>query len=168
MKNNNAAALGLGLIIGLVIGLGPHWRGRLCDQGAGAIHEQGARAAPPTRTRPKRKKNKDWDPNAPLYGKNPARPAPAASGAVCARTPAPQRPRRVGARRAGATCRPATGQAGSQARRHGRPAGRSGQGQVSRQPRQIRFYFMQAGAYRTPEDAEAQRAKLSLIGLEAR
>ena len=28
------------------------------------------------------KKNKDWDPNAPLYGKNPVRPAPAASGAV--------------------------------------------------------------------------------------
>jgi hypothetical protein len=30
------------------------------------------------------RKNKDWDPNAPLYGKNPARPAPAASGAVTA------------------------------------------------------------------------------------
>ena len=30
------------------------------------------------------------------------------------------------------------------------------------------IYFIQAGAYRTPEDAEAQRAKLSLIGLEAK
>jgi cell division protein FtsN len=29
-------------------------------------------------------------------------------------------------------------------------------------------YFVQAGAYRTPEDAEAQRAKLSLMGVEAR
>ena len=29
-------------------------------------------------------------------------------------------------------------------------------------------YFVQAGAFRTPEDAEAQRAKLSLMGLEAK
>jgi cell division protein FtsN len=30
------------------------------------------------------------------------------------------------------------------------------------------FYFVQAGAFRTAEDAEAQRAKLSLMGIEAR
>jgi cell division protein FtsN len=29
-------------------------------------------------------------------------------------------------------------------------------------------YFVQAGAFRTPEDAEAQRVKLSLLGVEAR
>jgi cell division protein FtsN len=29
-------------------------------------------------------------------------------------------------------------------------------------------YFVQAGAFRTPEDAEAQRAKLTLIGVEAK
>jgi cell division protein FtsN len=30
------------------------------------------------------------------------------------------------------------------------------------------MYFVQAGAFRTPEDAEAQRAKLSLMGIEAK
>jgi cell division protein FtsN len=30
------------------------------------------------------------------------------------------------------------------------------------------MYFVQAGAFRTPDDAEAQRAKLSLMGVEAR
>jgi cell division protein FtsN len=30
------------------------------------------------------------------------------------------------------------------------------------------LYFVQAGAFRTQEDAEAQRAKLSLMGIEAR
>jgi cell division protein FtsN len=30
------------------------------------------------------------------------------------------------------------------------------------------LYFVQAGAFRSPEDAEAQRAKLSLMGVEAR
>ena len=29
-------------------------------------------------------------------------------------------------------------------------------------------YFIQAGAFRTPEDAEQQRAKLSLLGFQAR
>ena len=30
------------------------------------------------------------------------------------------------------------------------------------------LYFVQAGAFRTPEDAESQRAKLSLMGVEAK
>jgi cell division protein FtsN len=30
------------------------------------------------------------------------------------------------------------------------------------------LYFVQAGAFRTPEDAEAQRAKLSLLGVDAK
>ena len=30
------------------------------------------------------------------------------------------------------------------------------------------LYFVQAGAFRTAEDAEAQRAKLSLMGIEAK
>jgi cell division protein FtsN len=30
------------------------------------------------------------------------------------------------------------------------------------------MYFVQAGAYRTTDDAESQRAKLSLMGVEAR
>jgi len=30
------------------------------------------------------------------------------------------------------------------------------------------LYFVQAGAFRTPEDAEAQRAKLSLMGIDAK
>jgi cell division protein FtsN len=29
-------------------------------------------------------------------------------------------------------------------------------------------YFIQAGAFRTPEDAEQQRARLSLLGMQAR
>jgi len=30
------------------------------------------------------------------------------------------------------------------------------------------MYFVQAGAFRTTDDADAQRAKLSLMGIEAR
>ena len=44
----------------------------------------------------------------------------------------------------------------------GRPAARAGGGNDPF------FYFVQAGAFRTPEDAEAQRAKLSLMGVDAK
>ncbi len=63
-------------------------------------------------------KNKNWDPNAPLYGKNPVRPAAPAAA-------------------------PAT----------------------SADPFE---YFVQAGAFRTQQDADAQRAKLAMLGWEAR
>jgi cell division septation protein DedD len=107
------------------------------------------------------RKNKDWDPNAPLYGKNPARPAAAASAAG-----GTGRRHRDGRR---------TGAPGLRSRRPevkpavtGRPAGRPGEGPVIRRQVDPFTYFVQVGAYRTPEDAEAQRAKLSLAGVEAR
>ena len=74
------------------------------------------------------KKNKDWDPNAPLYGKNPAKPATAASATVDA-------------------------------------AAKAASAATSSEP--FTFY-VQLGAYRTQEDAESQRAKLSLSGIETK
>jgi len=93
------------------------------------------------------RKNRDWDPNAPLYGKNPAKPLPAAPVATI---PAPDTA-------AAAKGRPAD-PLGDFA------AARSGTG-ANADPF---FYFVQAGAFRTPQDAEAQRAKLSLMGVEAK
>lgn len=109
------------------------------------------------------RKNKDWDPNAPLYGRNPAKPlppvaapapgAPSASGPV---TAAPARPAAPAS--ATATARPSGDPLGDlAAARAGSPAGAD-----------PFIYFIQVGAFRTPEDAEAQRAKLSLMGVEAR
>jgi cell division protein FtsN len=166
----------LGLIIGVVIGLGGRTgRGRLCDQGAGAVHEQG----PEPHRRPGRgrspKKNKDWDPNAPLYGKNPVRPAPAASGAVSG-TPEAAAPA-ASAPRAGASASQRTAKQEVKPAVTGDPlgdlakaksAGSTAATAVAGGATEPFLYFIQAGAYRTPEDAEAQRAKLSLIGLEAK
>ena len=72
------------------------------------------------------KKNKDWDPNAPLYGKTPVKPmgtASAASGGAVTSS--------------GGAVEPFA-------------------------------YFVQVGAFKTVEDAEAQRAKVSLTGVEAK
>jgi cell division protein FtsN len=106
------------------------------------------------------KKNKDWDPNAPLYGKNPARPLPpapavASPGAASAPVPAaaPERPA------------PAASSAGKSA---ADPLGEFAAARAGSAIGEPFLYFVQTGAFRTPEDAEAQRAKLSLMGVEAK
>jgi cell division protein FtsN len=125
------------------------------------------------------KKNKDWDPNAPLYGKNPAKPnapavtasAPAASAApapATATAPAPapavaashpSAPAKVEAPVAAkaAASAPSADPLGDLARAKSTPA--------AAEPFN---YFVQVGAYRTAEDAEAMRAKMSLTGYEAK
>ena len=86
MKQQRGGTL-LGLIIGLVIGLGLALAVAVyvtkvpvpfANKGQSRSTEQDAAEA---------RKNKDWDPNAPLYGKNPAKPAGAASVPM-AETPA--------------------------------------------------------------------------------
>lgn len=102
------------------------------------------------------KKNKDWDPNAPLYGKNPARAASSAEQAVPTGSDA-------------ATAPPAVKPDASVEVKPAVNADPLGDLLKSKQADADAFvYFVQVGAYRTNEDAEGQRAKLSLAGIEAR
>lgn len=113
------------------------------------------------------KKNKDWDPNAALYGKNPAK-APAAAASA----PAPQE--------AKADAKPAKPEAKADAKADSKAENKPA---VSADPlgdlakskaagsdaADANFvYFVQLGAYSSAEDAEAQRAKLSLSGVETK
>lgn len=128
------------------------------------------------------KKNKDWDPNAPLAGKNAPRPAAVASGPVATDSPAgapaaaASVPKTAAvaalptpAASAAAPARPAVSndplgdlaKARSEVKADSLPAAAgSGVDPFS--------YFVQAGAFRTPDDAEQQRAKLSLMGFQAK
>jgi cell division protein FtsN len=101
------------------------------------------------------RKNRDWDPNAPLYGKNPAKPLPPAPGVLAPAPPVATIPAPDSAAPAKGKSRDPLGDLAS-ARLSAIPGG------------DPFFYFVQAGAFRTPEDAEAQRAKLSLMGIEAK
>jgi cell division protein FtsN len=105
------------------------------------------------------RKNKDWDPNAPLYGKNPAKPlppAPATAGGASAPVAAVPAPGASGARAAAPAAGRSADPLGDFAAAHGGGAA------------DPFIYFVQTGAFRTAEDAESQRAKLSLMGVEAR
>ena len=104
------------------------------------------------------KKNKDWDPNAPLYGRNPAKPLPPAPG-TAASAPVPPSVAGPADKAASAPAAAAKGAApdplGDLAAARARAADPF-------------LYFVQTGAFRTQEDAEAQRAKLSLMGIESK
>ncbi len=119
-------------------------------------------------------KNKNWDPNAPLYGKSPMRSAPAAASAapppvietppVAATPPAASAPPAVVARPA-----PARDPAAMLGERAPSPVAAASSATVSTRSSADPFtYLVQAGAYARPEDAEQQRAKLAMMGLDAR
>lgn len=114
-------------------------------------------------------KNRNWDPNAPLAGRNPARPAaPAAataSGAVAPMADAASAPARV----ASAPAAAAPAQAAASRSTRDPAAILAGQSPRPAAPTTDAFtYFVQAGAYSRPEDAEQQRAKLAMMGVGAR
>lgn len=101
-------------------------------------------------------KNKDWDPNAPLYGKNPAKPA-VAEGATAAVSAAGGDAAPAAARKT--ELKPAV---------TADPLGDLVKARTADASAEPFYYFIQVGAFRTPEDAESQRAKLSLSGVQAK
>lgn len=113
------------------------------------------------------KNNKNWDPNVPLAGKNPAKSAPPASAAVDT-VPAPLPSPVASSATAGKPKVSADplgdlARAKSEAKPDVKPDAASTTGGAD-----PFSYFIQVGAFRTPEDAEQQRAKLSLMGFQAK
>lgn len=190
MKQQQRGGTFLGLVIGVVLGLGAAL--------AVAIYVTKVPVPFLNKNQPRKAeqdaaealKNKNWDPNAALYGKNPARPAPPVEGSATPAQPqasAATLPASAPAPLAGASAAkpvraaasvpapiPAPAVAASAPRSDAKPAAsidplgdlaRAKAGGATAEPFS---YFVQAGAFRTPEDAEAQRIKLSLLGMDAK
>ena len=183
----------VGLVVGLLIGLGVALAVALYVTKAPIpfINKVPQRGAEQDAAETER--NRHWDPNAPLAGKNPARPATVASGAVAGTPPAsgggaPPAPpaaalrtpasapdanranrasRDPAALLAGQPAAPASAAVASRAAsRAGGAADAAGTPPVA--PVLVAAFFVQAGAYSRPDDADAQRAKLGMLGLSAR
>lgn len=108
-------------------------------------------------------KNKNWDPNSPLYGRNPAKPKPItqpvqSEGGASAPSESPMAPAS-----AASAAKPAASAASSSRN----PAAILAGEPVSTASAADAFsYLVQAGAYGSQAEAEQQRAKLSMMGLE--
>ena len=117
-------------------------------------------------------RNKGWDPNAPLAPKQPPRPASASASAPApapeAAAAAPTRAARDPA--AILSGQPAAAQAAqaAQAAPAAAPPAASAPARPAKTTADPFVYLVQAGAYSRPEEAEAQRVRLAIVGLEAR
>jgi cell division protein FtsN len=132
------------------------------------------------------KKNKDWDPNAPLYGKNPAKPpqpvvsapvaTPASAPAQVVAAPAAPAPKpeakvaeaKAPEAKASEVKKPETKKPETKAAASADPIGELAKAKTAAAEGEPFVYWVQVGAYRTAEDAESQRAKLSLSGVETK
>jgi cell division protein FtsN len=110
-------------------------------------------------------RNKNWDPNAPLAGKTP-RAAASASGSVGKEADAAASAAEPAKSKAAASAPTsieavieAASNAASKAPAETAAAKATGDGMA---------YFVQAGAYARSEDAEQQRAKLAMLGFDAK
>lgn len=115
-------------------------------------------------------KNKNWDPNAMLYGKNPAPTAAAAAvpdankGKTDTKADTKADPKAA----AKAEAKPADGKAEVKPAVSADPLGDLVKAKAGTGDADAFMYFVQVGAFRTAEDAESQRAKLSLTGIETK
>lgn len=106
------------------------------------------------------KKNKDWDPNAQLYGKSPAKPVPTVvPGAAAEPTSAPKAAKPESKADAKGENKPAVS---------ADPLGDLAKAKTVSPEDGNFLYFVQVGAFRTSEDAESYKAKLSLSGVETK
>ena len=175
-KNSQRGGFAVGLIIGLLIGLAlalgvalyvTKTPVPLMNKGQQRTPEQDAAEA---------ERNKSWDPNAALAGKQTARAvapppaAPASDTAVVPRTSGPVLPP---AADNGKAPPPAQTQAHTEAPKSTRDAAAILAGQAPDTGKTAAsgvdpfIYFVQVGAYSKAEDAEQQRARLALAGLRA-
>jgi len=163
VKNSQRGSIIVGIIIGVVLGLAAALAVAVyvtkvpvpfLNRGQGRTAEQDAAES---------RKNRDWDPNAPLYGKNPAKPLPPAPGGIAPAPPVATIPAP-----AIVPAPSASAPRSAVARPPADPLGELAAARAAAPGADPFFYFVQAGAFRTPEDAEAQRAKLSLMGVEAK
>ena len=122
-------------------------------------------------------KNKNWDPNSPLYGKNPARPSAVASGAVSAPPTVAVVPAAPALRASAAQStrdpaailadRPASAPAPKVAKVDATPTATPAPTPAASGPDPF-MYFVQAGAYSRTEEADQQKARLAMLGMEGK
>ncbi len=187
----------LGLILGLLIGVGAALAVAVYVTNVPVpfVNKGGLRGE--AKDKAEAERNQNWDPNSPMYGKNPARPttptAPAAQGVVVPDPPKtvadntkppvdtkPPKPEVVlpdsskpssdkpvdkpadkpADKTQVAKLDPKAGQAD--------PLGDLAKSRGGDGASEAFQYFVQAGAFRSQADGDAQRAKLAMMGWEAR
>jgi cell division protein FtsN len=175
VKSNQRGSVIVGIIIGVVLGLAAALAVAVYVTKVPVPFLNKGQSRSPEQDAAESRKNQNWDPNAPLYGRNPAKALPPAPGVAASAAAAKDAK--------DAKDKDAKGKDAEKAAEKektepappavaGRPPAADPLGELaaarSAGSGDPFLYFVQAGAFRTAEDAEAQRAKLSLMGIEAK
>lgn len=165
----------IGLVIGLLIGLGAALAVAIYVTKVPVPFVDRNVSRNPAQDAVEAERNKGWDPNASLSGRSatapPAAPVPPATsdGAIVV-PPADGQPLpKPGASRPTPEA-PAADPLGDLVQSRAGPPSGTQSAAVTPAPgagADPFLYFVQAGAFRSAEDAEAQRAKLAMLGIEA-
>ena len=190
MKRQRGGTI-LGFILGVVVGLGIALGVAIYVTKVPVPFMNKSQSRTAEQDAEETKKNKDWDPNAAMYGKSGAKPA-AADGnnngqgapAPAAQTPAPApaptaapvpAPAPAAApvakpepKAQPAAAAPAPADSKKIDAKSADPLGDLAKAKAGASTADPFIYWVQVGAYRTVEDAESQRAKLSLGGIETK
>jgi len=171
---NQRGGFALGFVVGLLVGLAVALGVALYVTKAPVPLMNKGQQRTPEQDAAEAERNKNWDPNAALAGKQPARPvapaapsAPASDTAIVPRTPGPVLPPpSESSKPTGAAKNVETPKSTRDAAAilNGSDPGDSKTAAASVDPF---IYFVQVGAYSKSEDAEQQRARLALAGLRA-
>ncbi len=176
MKKQQRGGTIIGFILGVIVGLGAALAVAVYVTKVPVpfLNKGGSRSA--DQDAAEAEKNRNWDPNQPLYGKNPARPAaPAAADAATPSASAPAAATAAAPAPKGGASKPDTKEASA---KDAKPASADPLGDLAKAKAAAAAaaaggadpfdYFVQAGAFRTQSDADAQRAKLAMLGWESR
>lgn len=148
----------MGLIVGLLLGLALALAVALYVTKAPVPFVNKVQQRTPEQDAAEAERNKNWDPNAPLGGK----PAARASAPAVATPAAPPL-------KASAVAEPPKSTRDAAAILSGKEPPPIAIAPQSAKPGADPFiYFVQVGAFSKPEDAEAQRAKLAMLGYTAK
>lgn len=168
----------LGFVLGLVFGLGAALAVAVYVTKVPVPFLNKAQSRTAEQDAAETRKNKDWDPNLPLQGKKPVRSA-ADGGKVEGaddKTLSTAEPTTADAK-AKADAKTDTKTDSKAAKAEGKsdakpasadPLGDLAKAKAGNTPAEPYTYFVQVGAYRTPEEAETQRAKVSMLGVESK
>ncbi len=161
MKQQGGGAV-LGFIIGVVVGLGAALAVAVYVTKVPVPFIYKGQSRNADQDVAETQKNKNWDPNTPLHGKNPVKPAPPS-------VPAPATSESAPMPSSGAATAPVpASKTELKPAPSADPLGDLAKARSSGAAAEPFSYFVQVGAFRTAEDAESQRAKLSLSGVEAK
>lgn len=170
MKHLQRGSVIVGIIIGVVLGLAAALAVAVYVTKVPVPFLNKGQSRTPEQDAAESRKNQNWDPNAPLYGKNPARPqaAPAAPAAPAPAAKGADKEPPPAATATAPAAVPSAPRAAAAPKPAGDPIGELAAARATAGSGDPFLYFVQAGAFRSAEEAEAQRAKLSLMGVEAK